>query len=39
MEHEETFFFAFRLLLTHELLKVTTKLPIKLNNPVIDVVT
>jgi hypothetical protein len=40
MEHEEKFFFCFSPFVnTQELLEVTTKLPIKLNDPVINVVT
>jgi hypothetical protein len=40
MEHKENFFFCFSTCVNaQELLEVTTKLPIKLNDPVIDVVT
>jgi hypothetical protein len=40
MEHEETFFVLFRAFVNaQELLEVTTELPVKLNDPVIDVGT
>jgi hypothetical protein len=40
MEHEEKIFFCFRSFVNaQELLEVTTKLPVKLNDPVIDVGT
>jgi hypothetical protein len=40
MDHEEYFFFCFwPFVNVQELLEVTTKLPIKLNDPVIDVGT
>jgi hypothetical protein len=40
MGHEEKFFFCFRPFVnTQELLEVTTKLSVKLNDPVIDVGT
>jgi hypothetical protein len=38
MEHEEKKYFCFRPFVNaQELLEVTTKLPVKLNDPVIDV--
>jgi hypothetical protein len=40
MENEEKFYFCFRPFVNaEELLKVTTKLPVKCNDPVIDVET
>jgi hypothetical protein len=40
MEHEEKIFFCFRpFVIAQELLEVTTKLPVKLNDPVINVGT
>jgi hypothetical protein len=40
MEHEEKIFFCFRSFVNaQELLEVTTKLPVKLNDPVTDVGT
>jgi hypothetical protein len=39
MEHEEIFFFFWPFVNTQELLEITTKIPEKLNDPVIDVGT